>query len=140
MSFNYAGSDAGKAATLALFTGIIEFIMGFLNLGNTKLLETVLMFKAIPSNLFIKDCPEGFIINSFPFSRLKWWRTEGLLLKENEQLLPFFLADIETFCEEYPQSWTLDIDIQCGHFWIHTWSFHVSYPCSTWHHWITWRD
>jgi len=41
MSFNYAGSDAGKAATLALFTGIIEFIMGFLNLGNTKLLETV---------------------------------------------------------------------------------------------------
>ncbi|XP_023324357.1 sodium-independent sulfate anion transporter [Eurytemora carolleeae] len=33
MSFNYAGSDAGKAATLALFTGIIEFIMGFLNLG-----------------------------------------------------------------------------------------------------------
>ena len=43
MSFNYAGSDAGKAATLALFAGIIEFIMGFLNLGNsnTKLLETV---------------------------------------------------------------------------------------------------
>ena len=33
MSYNYAGPDAGKAATLALFAGVVEFIMGFLNLG-----------------------------------------------------------------------------------------------------------
>ena len=81
MSFNYAGSDAGKAATLALFAGIIEFIMGFLNLGNTTLLESVHLFlkcalNAIPSNLLIKDCHKGFIKNVCPFIRIIWCRID----------------------------------------------------------------
>lgn len=138
MSFNYAGSDAGKAATLALFTGIIEFIMGFLNLGNTKLLETVYVcFNAIPCNLFIKDCHEGFIINSFPFSRLNWWRTEGLLFKENEQLLPFFLADIGTFVRSILNLERLILIYNVSTFGSILDPFMLIIPAEHDHHWIT---